>query len=191
MTLATILNKVEEITVRPDARAKGLLSLNNLIQDICNNADYPEDLIETTVLNPTPGEYTSTVSLALSPLPDVRKIEYVLAGGKPQKSIKPRNAVCQNGCPETDTYYRAGSNIHIYASTPFDIVYLGYYQHTGYLAESATHWLETKAEHLLVLGTAAAVFRATGDDTSASEYEAQYRMMRQQFRRMIADSEDL
>lgn len=191
MSLSQILDKVEEITKRPDARARALTSLNAVIQSVTQNADYPEDLIEHSVtLNPAE-VYHFQLPLSFDNLPAVRKIEYLLAGGKLQTPTKPRNAVLSSGCAAPDTYYRANNLLQVNCSMPATIVYIGYYQQTGFLAELDTHWLETAAEHVLILGTAASVFRATGDDTSAVEYEGQYRIARQEFRRMRADSEDL
>lgn len=191
MPLSNIINQVIELTARPDARSKALIAVNAIIQDVCNNSDYPEDLIEVSILAPNPGSYTTTISLALPDSPPVKKIEYVLAGGLPQTLIKPRNAVTSTGCSPANTCYRAGSNLHINASAPIDVIKLGYYQQVGWLAENSSHWLEDVAPQLLVFGTVAAVFRATGDDASATEYEGQYRLARQQFRRMRVDSEEV
>ena len=191
MSLAQTLNKVEEITKRPDARARALLSANAIIQDICNNADFPEDLVEVSLANPTPDKANFTISLNIPDNPPVRKIEILVANGKPLKYIKPRAAVTNSGCSPVNAYYRAGSNLNISAEFAPPLVAMSYYQQTEYLSESATHWLEAEAEYILILGICASVFRATGDDTSGQEYEGQYRLARQQFRRMRADSEDL
>lgn len=191
MSLAQILDKVTEITKRPDARARALLSANAIIQDICNNADFPEDLVEVSLANPTPDKANFTISLTIPGNPKVRKIEVLVANGKSLKYIKPRQAVSASGCSPLNTYYRAGSNLNINADAAPPFVALSYYQQTEYLSESATHWLEAEAEHILILGICASVFRATGDDDSAQEYEGQYRLARQSFRRMRVDSEDL
>lgn len=191
MSLAQILNKVEEITKRPDARNRALLSANAIIQDMCNNADYPEDLVEVTLANPTPDKANFTISLTIPDNPTVRKIEIITANGKKLTNVKPRDAVSTSGCSPVNSYYRAGSNLNIFADSAPATVAMCYYQQTEYLGESATHWLEAEAEHILILGICASVFRATGDDTSGQEYEAQYRLARQQFRRMRVDSEDL
>lgn len=191
MSLAQILNKVEDITKRPDARSRALLSANSIIQDICNNADYPEDLVEVSIANPTPDSANFEISLVIDGQPPVRKIEYLVANGLPLKYVKPRNVISNTGCVETNSYYRAGSKLNVRTSELTSVAYLGYYQQYSYLGESATHWLEAEAEHILILGIAASVFRATGDDTSGQEYEGQYRLARQQFRRMRADQEDL
>lgn len=191
MSLAQILNKVEDITKRPDARSRALLSANSIIQDICNNADFPEDLVEVSIANPTPDQANFEISLIIPNNPNVRKIEYLVAGGIPLKYVKPRNVISNTGCVESDSYYRAGSKLNVRTSQLVPVVYLGYYQQYAYLSESATHWLEAEAEHILILGICASVFRATGDDDSGQEYEGQYRLARQQFRRMRADGEDI
>ena len=191
MSLAQILNKVEGITKRPDARTRALLSANAIIQDMCNNADYPEDLVEVVIPNPTPDKANFTISISLPEQPKVRKIEILTANSKKLTNIKPREAVSTSGCSPVNSYYRAGSNLNIFVDAAPTTVSMAYYQQTDYLSESATHWLEAEAEFLLILGICAAVFRATGDDTSAQEYEAQFRLARQQFRRMRADSEDI
>lgn len=192
MPLSAILNKVEDITKRPDARSRALISINGLIQAICNNADYPEDLVETILDNPEPGSYLATISIDLPALPTRRKIEYVVVeGGKPLKSIKPRNALTSEGCAIQDAYYRVGNTLQINSSSPITRIKFGYYQQVGYLSEAGDHWLEGVAETMLIMGTVAAVFRATGDDASAVEYEGQYRIANQHFRRMLADSEEV
>jgi len=191
MSLAQILDKVEEITKRPDARTRALLSANSIIQDICNNADFPEDLVEVSVVNPTPSSANFTLSLTFPGNPVVRKIEALVANGKKFTCIKPRNAVSNEGCSPLNVYYRAGNNLNINADAAPATVAISYYQQIDYLSESATHWLEAEAEHILILGICASVFRATGDDASGQEYEGQYRLARQQFRRMRVDSEDL
>lgn len=192
MPLSAILNKVEEITKRPDARSRALLSINAIIQDTSNNADYPDDLVEVYLPNPTPGSYIASLTLVLPTDPPRRKIEYVVVdGGNPLTNIKPRDVLTNSGCVHKDAYYRVGETLQVNSTKPFDRVKLGYYKQVGFLQEADTHWLETQAESMLILGVCASVFRATGDDASGQEYEAQYRMARQQFRRMIVDTENL
>lgn len=192
MPLSAILNKVEEITKRPDARSRALLSINAIIQDTSNNADYPDDLVEVYLPNPTPGSYIASLTLVLPTDPPRRKIEYVVVdGGNPLTNIKPRDVLTNSGCVHKDAYYRVGETLQVNSTKPFDRVKLGYYKQVGFLQETDTHWLETQAESTLILGVCASVFRATGDDVSGQEYEAQYRMARQQFRRMIVDTENL
>ena len=132
MLIKQLLNDSEVITKRPDARARALLSINTVLADVCNNADYPNDLVETVIANPTPGSYTASIPIVLPDLPARRKIEYVIAAGKKLTAIKPRAALSTSGCVWKDAYYRSGN-----------------------------------------------------------EYEAQYRLLRKQFRGMIVDTEDL
>lgn len=189
--ISDVLNDVEVITKRPDARARALLSINSIIQDICNNADYPEDLIEIVLPNPTPGSYQASISLVLTNSPPIRKIEYVVAAGLPLDNIKPRNALSNTGCVWRNAWYRSGTNLVLNVVAAFDSVQIGYYQQVGMLSETDTHWLLSCAYHMLVVAVSAAVFRATGDDTSGAEFEGQYKLLRQQFRRMLADSENI
>ena len=191
MLIKQLLNNVEEITKRPDARTRALLSANTVIQDICNNADYPDDLVEVTLLNPTPGSYIASIPLVLPDDPPRRKIEYISIGGRILQNIKPRDAVSASGCVWKDAYYRAGEVLQINSTTAFDSVTMGYYKQVGNLTEDDTHWLLTQAPMMVMSGVAASVFRATGDETSGNEYEAQYRMLRKQFRGMLVDSEVL
>ena len=192
MSLAAILNKVEDITKRPDARSRALISINSIIQDISNNADYPDDLVEVYLPNPTPGSYVASLSLVLPDDPPRRKIEYIVVeGGKPLTNIKPRDVLTNSGCVHKDAYYRVGETLQVNSTVPFEKVKMGYYKQVGWLLETDTHWLEAQAETLLIMGVCASVFRATGDDTSGQEYEAQYRLARQQFRRMLVDTENL
>ena len=125
MSLAQILNKVEDITKRPDARSRALLSANSIIQDICNNADFPEDLVEVSIANPTPDQANFEISLIIPNNPNVRKIEYLVAGGTPLKYVKPRNVISNTGCVESDSYYRAGSKLNVRTSQLVPVVYLG------------------------------------------------------------------
>lgn len=191
MLLKQLLNNVEEVTKRPDARTRALLSANTVIQDICNNADYPDDLVEVSLLNPTPGTYIASIPLVLPDNPARRKIEYINIAGRILTNIKPRDAVSATGCVWKDAYYRAGETLQVNSTTQFDSLTMGYYVQTGMLTEEDTHWLLTQAPMMVMCGVAASVFRATGDETSGNEYEAQYRLLRKQFRGMIVDTEDL
>jgi len=191
MLIKQLLNDSEVITKRPDARTRALLSINTVLADVCNNADYPNDLVETVIANPTPGSYTASIPLILPDLPARRKIEYVIAGGKKLTAIKPRAALSTSGCVWKDAYYRSGNDLQINCSVPFDQINFGYYAQTGILAETDEHWLLDEAPLMILAGVCAAVFRATGDETSGNEYEAQYRLLRKQFRGMLVDTEDL
>ena len=191
MLIKQLLNDSEVITKRPDARTRALLSINTVLADVCNNADYPNDLVETVIANPTPGSYTASIPLILPDLPARRKIEYVIAGGKKLTAIKPRAALSTSGCVWRDAYYRSGNDLQINCSVPFDQINFGYYAQTGILAEADEHWLLDEAPLMILAGVCAAVFRSTGDETSGNEYEAQYRLLRKQFRGMIVDTEDL
>lgn len=192
MPLSAVLNKVEGITKRPDARGRALTSANAIIQAVCNNADYPDDLVEVYLPNPTPGSYIASISLVSETNPARRKIEYIVVdGGNPLTNIKPRDVLTNSGCVHKDAFYRVGETLQVNSTVPFERIKMGYYQQVGWLAETDTHWLVTQAESMLILGIVASVFRATGDDASGQEYEAQYLQARQSFRRMIVDTENL
>lgn len=192
MSVSLLLNNVEEITKRPDARSRALISVNTVISDICNNADYPEDLVEVSLTNPTPELYAVTIPLmsGLEPLV-VRKIEYVTVGDYPLENIKPRNALTSTGCQLNGKYYRSGNNLILNAQQPGPIVRLGYYRETPYLTEADTHWLIDSQFTLVLTGVAADVFKATGDDGSYADYQNSFNRMLLNYRRSRIDTEEL
>lgn len=192
MSVNLLLNKVEDITKRPDARSRALIAVNTVISRICNNADFPEDLIEISLINPTPALHAITLPLTLEEgLPSIRKIEYVTVADRMLTPVKPRNAITSEGCALVDKYYRSGDNLILNVRAPGPIVRLGYYRSTPWLVEASTHWLIAQQEPMILHGVAAEVFKATGDDNSYSDYQAYYDRLYSEFRRMRVDSEEL
>lgn len=193
MSLTTLLNNVQLLTARPDARnGISLAALNSLILEIVTNNDYPDDLIETVITNPTPESAAASLSLDIAGYPGVRKIEYVVANDRPLRSISPRNALSASGCPQVDCYYKSGNTLVVNAIRAFESVRIGYYQQVVPLVEvpgQDAHWLIDQYEAMLVNATVARTFQATGDDTSAAYYEQLYRDQRKQIRAGLAESE--
>ncbi len=193
MSLTTLLNSVVTITARPDARAGiSLAALNSVMLEIVTNSNWPEDLVEATIANPTPDLAAATLSLDIAGYPGVRLIEYVTANNLPLMSISPRNALSREGCPQTNVYYKSGENIVVNACRAFDLVRIGYYQAFIPVQELPgldQHWLITQYEPMLVNATVARTFQATGDDTSSGYYEQLYRDQRKQIRAGLAEAE--
>lgn len=192
MPISLLLNKVEDITKRPDARSRALISVNTVISRIANNADYPEDLIEVSLVNPTPDLHAITLPLVLPEgYPQIRKIEYVTVADRPLTAIKPRNALTSEGCALRGHYYRSGNNLILSVAHPGQSARVGYYRTTPMLSETDTHWLVEQQETLIIVGVVADVFKATGDDRSYADYQASYDRLYSEFRRMRVDSEEL
>jgi len=193
-TLTNLLDDVQEITSRPDARARAAISCNNIIAEICTRAKYGEDLIETTIINPG-SELSATISLNLEDLPVVRAIAYVRPNnGKPLEFVTPRNALDRiHNCDE-GVYYRSGQNLIVQASRGWSELRLGYWRAMPRLAESEgmdTHWLLDAAYEVMLNGVVGRVFSATGDDLSGNKYESLYRDQLTNWRRSREDGEDL
>lgn len=188
MSSKTLLDRVELITKRPDARALACDKLNALILQIITESDYPQELVETTIANPTPTNHIATISC-----PSVRKIEYITANDKPLTNVKPRNALMNNGCPVLNSWYRSGSTLVLAAEKAFPHIRIGYYPPHVYIpdASDASHWLIDEQELMIYYGVAAAVFLATGDDQSYTMYMNEYRLLKAQFRRGLRDTEEV
>lgn len=181
MSLTNLLNNVQEITKRPDARARGILALNQIIMEVCIQDDYPEDLIETSIASPTPESPFAVLPLLIPGFPGVRKIAYLTVHDRPLRSVSPRNAIDSCGQPACSVYYQSGKNLIVNAPSGFTSARIGYYQVIPYITEDVgqdTHWLMDSYESMLEMGTLARVFRATGDDVSADKYEAMYQTAR-------------
>lgn len=194
MSVTLLLNKVEDITKRPDARSRALTALNKTLSHICNNADYGEDLIETSLTNPTPSQWASVIPLTLDEsFPPIRKFEYVVMGGLPLKSIKPRNAIGAKGCQEQGVWYRSGNSLVVNAQRPDAVVRVGYYQQTPYVEDTldATHWLIEEQELMVIEGVCAEVFRMTGADQDYATYKQSFDNLYSEFRRMRVDTEEV
>lgn len=192
MPISLLLNKVEDITKRPDARSRALISVNTVISRISNNADYPEDLIEVSLNNPTPELNAITLPLVLPEgYPQIRKIEYVTMADRPLSAVKPRNALTSEGCALRGHYYRSGNSLILSVAQPGPLARIGYYRATPMLTESDTHWLIEQQETLIIVGVAADVFKATGDDQSYADYQASFDRLYSEFRRMRVDNEEL
>lgn len=192
-TLSDLLNDVEELTRRPDARARAALAVNSIISDICENARYGEDLIEITI--PNPGSLPSaTIPLSLL-TPVVRAIEYV----KPDtcnilSQSTPRNALDSLKNCTAGVYYRSGTNLIVNAPHGWTEIRFGYWRALPRISEASgqnTHWLLDTEYNMMLNGTVARVFSATGDDDSGQIYEQLFRDMRTNFRRIRGQTEDL
>ena len=124
MSLTTLLNNVDEVTRRPDARARALIILNQIIQEICHEADFPEDLIEVTLSVPNGPISVGSVPFDSVNNPPIRKIEYVRTW-KVLDNVKPRNAILSNGCDYQDCWYRSGLNFIVNSSQGFSELRIG------------------------------------------------------------------
>lgn len=192
MSISLLLSKVEDITKRPDARSRALISVNSVISRISNNADFPEDLMEVSLPNPTPNLHAITVPLVLPEgYPPIRKIEYVTVADRPLTAVKPRNALTSEGCAIRGQYYRSGNNLILSVGLNGPIVRVGYYRSTPWLTEADSHWLIEQQETMIIQGVAAEVFKATGDDQSYADFQAMYDRLYSEFRRMRVDTEEL
>lgn len=182
-SVPNVLAAVAEITKRPDARARSLLALNTLITEIITNADYAQDLVETTLDNPA----TDSVYAAI-PLPTgLRKIAYVTCHDRPLTRISARQALDAKGCQLVDVFYQSGRNLIVHGTYEFSTVRIGYYKLNDPLQDTEldtnTHWLLEDYPDLVINGTVGRTFAATGDDTSATYYERIYLQLRSQIRR--------
>lgn len=192
MSIARLLANVEDITKRPDARDRALTGLNAVIYLITSNADYPEDLVEVTLANPTPQSLSLVIPIELPDgSPSLRKIEYVSWNDNVLKNIKPRNVMRAPGCPIMNCYYRSGNSLVLNVSRTANHVRLGYYQAAPWITEESTHWLIEQQESLLVPGVAAEVFKSTGDDASYAIYWDTFNRLLSEFRRSRNDTEEL
>lgn len=183
MTLQQLLNNVIEITRRPDARARALLALNTIISEIVTDYDYPEDLIEETVI------YQADSNQVVIPSPTskpIRSIAWLQIRGTNLEQTTVR-AITKMACPPINVFYRSGNSLVINTSWDnFQELRIGYYPTPDYLSEEDgfnTTWLLDKYPTMLENGTIARVFQATGDDASAGYYEGLFMRLRSQIRR--------
>lgn len=183
MTLQQLLSNVIEVTKRPDARARSLLALNSIIAEVVTNYDYPEDLVEETVL------FAADSNMAVIPSPTalpIRSIEWLQVRGMNLKQTSPRE-VSKLACAPINVFYRSGSNLIVNTSyDSFQELRIGYYPAPAMVTEevgSDQHWLLDKYPAMLLSGTIARTFKATGDDDSAIYYEREYLQLRAQIRR--------
>lgn len=193
-SLSKLLDDVQEITRRPDARARTAIACNDIISEVCSKAKYGEDLIETTIANP--GDILSaTISLNFVDLPVVRAIEYVsIANQGALNFVSPRNALDRiNNC-DAGVYYRSGSNLIVQARAGWLELRFGYWRAMPVLTESTgndQHWLLDTEYAMVKNGVIGRVFAATGDDTSGNKYESLYRDHLLNFRRSRTSGEEI
>lgn len=184
MTLSQLLSDVVEITKRPDARARSLLALNTILSEILTDYDYPEDLIEETV------PYAATSGQIVIPSPTeypIRSIVWLQIKGQLMTQTTPREISQLKGCTPMNVFYRSGRSLIINTSWDnFSEFRIGYYPTPAHLSEiegSDTHWLLDAYPSMLLNGTIARTFQATGDEESAAYYESLYLRLRGQIRR--------
>lgn len=196
--MATITDLVDDVITmskRPDARARAVILCNNIISEITSKANYGEDLIEVTVVNPGP-DMSAVIPFAdISNLP-IRAFEYVKTNTseKTLKAISPRNALDAVDCAFAGVFYRSGTNLVVKAEASWTELRIGFWRGMSRLSEVAgqdTHWLLDTEYDLVYMGVLARLFRATGDDDSANQHEPLYRDALQSFRLKRADSEEL
>lgn len=159
------------------------MALNTVVTEILTNADYPEDLLEETVV------FLADSNMAVVPQPTtrpIRSIEWLQVRGLNLKQTTPRE-ISKMACPPINVFYRSGNNLILNTSyDSFQEFRIGYYPAPQLLredAESDAHWLLQKYPAVLLSGTIARTFKATGDDDSAAYYEREYVMLRTQIRR--------
>lgn len=184
MTLSQLLSDVVEITKRPDARARSLLALNTIITEILTDYDYPEDLIEETVV------YAADSGQVVVPSPTVhpiRSIVWLQIQGMNLAQTTIREMSKLRDCLPMNVFYRSGKSLVINTSWDrFSEFRIGYYPTPPHLSETVgedEHWLLDQYPTLLLNGTVARVFQATGDEDSAAYYESLYLRLRGQMRR--------
>lgn len=176
MLFNELVGHVVEITARPDKLAVIRRAVNSVARLTCGAHDFARDLNEL-ILPVSSSEYIQ--SIGLSELPSFRKISYI----RPVDSrcllealTSPLQAI-EGGRNRTNCFYVAGQNLVVSLRSLTPELRVGYYAYPPvFVDDSSSHWLLDSAPYLLIEGAAARVFRNIGDEESARQHEADYRI---------------
>lgn len=175
MNFTEVVNEIVSITKRPDKITDIRRNVNSVISKACLGADFARDHDEA-LLNISSSDYAGNI--ALSNLARFRKINYILPTGyrQPIKLIDPIQVF--DACVEqVNRFYISGDQINYKLSVLTPSVKVGWFKYPPLLTDAApTFWLLDAAPYMVIDGAAAATFRNIGDDNSARQHEADWRL---------------
>lgn len=174
MTLTEAIEEVISITKRGDKRAEITSNINKAIAFWTLKANFARDLVETT-LDMDANAYSQSIDLSTE-LTRFRKFKYIRPTTRRYffKVIDPTQMLGPNGAVQTDRYYIAGQTLVITQSQLDATAEIGYYQYAPLLAEGGTedHWMFDMMPWAVTERAASQIFKAIGDETSSSHYQA-------------------
>ena len=177
MNFTEVVNEVISITKRPDKLTDTQRAVNSVISQACLSNDFARDLYEDTVAISS-SDYVQ--SALLSDLTRFRKFEYIRPNGQKCPMTKldgPLAIYDDDGKEKANVYYVAGSNVVLRLATLTASLHAGYFQHPPVLTNLApTFWLLDVVPYMVIEGAAARLFRNIGDEASARQHEADYRL---------------
>lgn len=177
MNFTDVVNEVISITKRPDRVSDIRRIVNTTISQCCLGTDFARDLVEE-VLPISSSDYVQSVPI--SELTRFRKFEYIRPYGRRcpiEKLDGPLAIYGEGGKEKSNCFYVAGSNVVVKLSGLTDSLHVGYFQYPPILTDAApTFWLLDVAPFMIVEGAAGRLFRNIGDEASARQHEADFRL---------------
>lgn len=177
MDFTEVVAEVIELTKRPDKIASIRNAVNATIRKACLGAEFARDVVESTVAISS-SDYIQ--SLALTEFPRFRKFVYVRPYGQkcPMHGLSGPLAIYDDDNKErSNVYYVAGDNVVFRLYALADTLYYGYLAAPPVLTDaSPDFWLLELEPYMIIDGAAAKIFRNIGDDRSAQQHEADFRL---------------
>lgn len=177
MTFDEVVAEVVSITKRPDKINDARRHVNSMLSQASLGANFARDHDELLIVISS-SEYAGNIQL--TEFPRFRKIDYMLPTGyrKPLTFREPKD-IFENCVEQVNSFYISGSQINYKLGTLTTGIKCGYFRYPPLLttgaAESA-YWLLEVAPYMIIDGAAAKLFRNIGDETSARQHEADWRL---------------
>ena len=176
-TIASLSALVYDITKRPDLEAETKLAIKTATQKAHNSDHYPRDLVETGITWATPS-YLQSLNYSQT-FPYFKSLSYLRKynnseAGKMFEILTPLEILDRYGRERKDVCYLAGSNIEIKSSSQDTQMLIGYYSRPNTTESGYSSWIADEFESVILLESAAFVFKSIGFDEQASTFNKLY-----------------
>lgn len=170
---ADLLNDVYDITKRPDLVAETKLAIRMATLKLHHSDFYPQDLDEVGFSWNTPAFVQSFEFKTILPyfraLKYLRKVSSGVAGDF-FKIITPDQVLDSYRRDKVNVCYVAGRMIEIKSSTQDTDMLIGYYKDPNVTETGYSSWIADNADHVIIMETAATIFKMIGFDEQASQF---------------------
>jgi len=176
-TLASLLNDVYALTLRPELVAQTTLAVQHATLKMHHTDFYCKDLSELSYTFET-SEYLQDLDWA-STLTRYRAIQWIRKRDPDTQEnmefltpIDPTQALDPYKITKTNVYYGSGVFLRLRTDTPWAAFTLSFYQNPDITSGSYSSWIADQHPYAIVNEAARRVFKTIGKDDEASMYES-------------------
>lgn len=161
---------------RPDKITQAKIAINAAIQFYTLAASFTADLVEGQLVSPAISTTLFAQSITISTnFPNFRKIKYLKPEGWTRylKQWDPSRIFDDNGCEQTNVWYRSGDSIVFKVSDLITKLNYGYFENAPRLAQTDdTYWMLDTTPNMIRWHAVSLLMRQMGEIAEADKYLA-------------------